>query len=127
MTESNSLKILHINTHDRAGGAAKVAWRLMEAQQSAGHDAKILAGIKESGSAHTSSFPAEADPALMERCQREGHLFYEYRGSHKLVKHRLVQSADILHLHNLHGGYFNPFSLSALSQIKPLIWPLHDM
>lgn len=127
MSVNQKLKILHINTHDRAGGAAKVAWRLMEAQLRDGHDAKILAGIKESGSVNTYSFPAEAGSTAQMACQREGQLFYEYQGSHKLVKHRLVKSADLLHLHNLHGGYFNPFSLSALSHMKPLIWTLHDM
>ena len=35
--------------------------------------------------------------------------------------------ADIVHLHNLHGGYFNPFSLALIAQTRPVVWTLHDM
>ncbi len=122
-----SLSIVHINTHDIAGGAAKVAWRLAEAQRNAGHDSRMLVGHKRSKSEYCFSFPIEADSTIQARCRREGQLFYEFQGSHKLVNNPLVRSADILHLHNLHGGYFNPFSISALSFLKPVVWTLHDM
>jgi len=123
----DKLSIVHINTHDVAGGAAKVAWRLAEAQRKNGHDAKMLVGIKMSNSEHSFSFPIEPDPSIQQKCHQNGQLFYEFQGSHKLINHPLVQSADILHLHNLHGGYFNPFSISALSHLKPVVWTLHDM
>ncbi|WP_243370205.1 glycosyltransferase [Geotalea sp. SG265] len=126
-TQQNQLSILHINTHDHVGGAAKVAWRLAESQRAAGHKAHILAGFKHSDSPFTSSFDIDIDPVLQLRCQLEGQLFYEFQGSHRLTKHPLVQQAGLLNLHNLHGGYFNPFSLPSLSRLKPLVWTLHDM
>jgi len=122
-----SLSIVHINTHDIAGGAAKVAWRLAETQRNAGHDSRMLVGIKESDSEHSSAFPIECDPARQSYCKEHGQLFYDCQGSHKLIANPIVKSADIVHLHNLHGGYFNPFSLSAISYLKPLVWTLHDM
>ena len=126
-TGRGRLSIVHVNTHDFAGGAAKVAWRLAQAQRSAGHDSKILVGEKTTNSAHSFSFPIEADRSLQIRCVREGGLYYEHQGSHRLIYNPLVRSADIVHLHNLHGGYFNPFSISALSHLKPTVWTLHDM
>ena len=33
---------------------------------------------------------------------------------------------DLIHFHNLHGGYFNIFSLPKLSKAKKCIWTLHD-
>jgi glycosyltransferase involved in cell wall biosynthesis len=127
VNKKRNLSIVHINTHDIAGGAAKVAWRLAEAQRNARHNAKMLVGSKMSGSEYSFSFPVEADPALQAQCLREGQLFYEFQGSHKLINNHIIQSADILNLHNLHGGYFNPFSISALSHFKPIVWTLHDM
>jgi len=121
------LSVVHINTHDAAGGAAKVAWRLTEAQRNAGHNSRLLVGYKKSNSEHSFLFPAEADPSARAQCRNEGQLFYEFQGSHKLINNPLVRSADILHLHNLHGGYFNPFSISALSHLRPVVWTLHDM
>jgi glycosyltransferase involved in cell wall biosynthesis/Tfp pilus assembly protein PilF len=127
MDTDQKLSIVHINTHDKAGGAAKVAWRLMEAQRAEGNDAKMLVGIKMSNSPYSHSFPIEIDQSIQAHCQQKGQLFYEYPGSHRLINNLLVRTADILHMHNLHGGYFNPFSVSALSHLKPVIWSLHDM
>lgn len=45
MDTDQKLSIAHINTHDKAGGAAKVAWYLMEAQRAEGHEAKIAIGV----------------------------------------------------------------------------------
>lgn len=127
MDTNQKLSITHINTHDKAGGAAKVAWRLMEAQRAEGHDAKMLVGSKMCNSPYSYAFPLEIDQTTQAYCRQNGQLFYEYQGSHKLINHPLVHNADVLHLHNLHGGYFNPFSISALSHQKPVVWTLHDM
>lgn len=127
MVAEKKLSIVHINTHDKAGGAAKVAWRLMENQRAEGHDANMLVGAKMSTSPYSYTFPLEIDQSTQAYCRQTGQLFYEYQGSHKLINHPLVRNADVLHLHNLHGGYFNPFSISALSHLKPVVWTLHDM
>jgi glycosyltransferase involved in cell wall biosynthesis len=34
--------------------------------------------------------------------------------------------ADIIHIHNIHGGYFNLSWLRQLSKIRPVVWSLHD-
>jgi len=123
---TGKLSIVHVNTHDRAGGAAKVAWRLAEAQRNAGCDSIMLVGEKRSDSKYSFAFPVEADRSLRIQCRQQGQLYYEFQGSHRLVDNPFVLSADILHLHNLHGDFFNPFSLSFLSHLKPTVWTLHD-
>ncbi len=123
---AGKLSIVHINTHDQAGGAAKVAWRLAEAQRNAGCDSIMLVGEKRSDSKYSFAFPVEADRSLRIQCRQQGQLYYEFQGSHKLVNNQHVLSADILHLHNLHGDFFNPSSLSSLSHLKPTVWTLHD-
>jgi glycosyltransferase involved in cell wall biosynthesis/predicted SAM-dependent methyltransferase len=124
---SRKLSIVHINTHDVAGGASKVAWRLAEAQRAAGHRSVMLTGVKNCDSPHTFAFDTGHNPDILMQCRRTGQLYYEFQGSHKLIDNPIVKSADILNLHNLHGYYFNPFSLSALSRAKPTVWTLHDM
>lgn len=125
--EKRTLSIVHINTHDKAGGAAKVAWRLSKLQRSKGHRSGMMVGYKTTRSNHSMSFALQFDNEVQALCRREGQLFYEYQGSHQLVNHPAINCADILHLHNLHGWYFNPFSLPAISREKPVIWTLHDM
>ena len=48
-------------------------------------------------------------------------------GPFRLPEEEPFQKADLLHLHNLHGGWFSPFALPLLSARKPTIWTLHDM
>jgi FkbM family methyltransferase len=121
------LRLVYINTHDIAGGAAKSTWRLAEAQRQRGHHADLLVGFKKSNHPSVHRFDPEPDQALTQRCHEKGLLFYEFQGSHKLVDHPLVKNADVIHLQNLHGGYFNPFSIASLSSIKPVVWTLRDM
>jgi hypothetical protein len=37
------------------------------------------------------------------------------------------KDADVVHLHNLHGGYFSPFLLPKITKEKPVVWTFHDM
>ncbi len=119
--------VLHINTHDVAGGAAKVAERLCTGQRRQGHASRMLVGTRTSAWDWVEGFDAGADPLDEMICFLRGELDYEFQGSHGLHRHPAVRSADVLHCHNLHGGYFNPFSLSVLSHQKPTVWTLHDM
>lgn len=121
------LAVVHINTHDILGGAAKVGWRLAAGARRMGHRAEVLAGYRTSPDEHAHSFALDVDRGVRERCLAEGLLYYDFQGSHKLLNHPLVREADVIHLHNLHGDYFNPFTLQLLCRHKPVVWTLHDM
>lgn len=119
------LIILHINTTSSGGGAAAVMQHLCRMIQQCGYTATILTGRPqkhEASNLHSSSWGV-----LQSWCAWRGQLDYHILKSHKLHKHPAFQKADILHLHNLHGGYFNLWSLPALSAHKPTVWILHDM
>ena len=121
------LKITHINTVADAGGAAKFVMRLSGDQRMRGHEVHVLASRSAGRCDYVHSFDVQPDSALRPRVASREDLYYEFQGSHYLVDHPLVRSADVLHLSNLHGAYFNPWSLSALSHVKPVVWTLHDM
>ncbi|WP_372629531.1 glycosyltransferase [Cohnella sp.] len=119
-------RIVHINTNDLRGGAAKVAWRLMNWQNETANRAKMIVGNKESTSIDVVPFYTEPVSTKM-RAVEEGYLDYHFAGSDRLREHFLIREGSVLHLHNLHGNYFNPHSLNALTNSKPTIWTLHDM
>ncbi len=50
---------------------------------------------------------------------------FDFPGSWKLLEH-LPERPDLVHCHNLHGGYFDLRVLSTLSAQVPLILTLHD-
>ena len=56
--------------------------------------------------------------------QRGQENFY-FPGSWDLLN-QAPQMPSVLHLHNLHGGYFDPRALTALSSAVPVILTLHD-
>ncbi|MFD2671978.1 glycosyltransferase [Marinicrinis sediminis] len=119
--------ILHINTNDLKGGAAKVALRLCEGQRDLKYHSNMLVGYKESELDHVYPFDLDMDRLNVHRFRENGLLDYEYRGSMNLPNNRLFQHSEVIHLHNLHGGYFHPYSLAKVSSAKPIVWTLHDM
>ncbi|MED5098985.1 glycosyltransferase [Niallia circulans] len=121
------MKILHINTNDLRGGAAKVMMRLLESQYKLGHNSKALVGKKESNHKFVYPFDVKSNLMIKEESKYNGYVDYDVQGAFNLYENPLVQEADVIHIHNLHGGYFNPFALSMLSHIKPVVWTLHDM
>lgn len=120
-------RLVHINTKDSGGGAAGLAWALMSAQRMQGLDARFVSGCRHCDVAFSEQFPIAPDRDLESLCKTEGLLDWEFQGSHELVRHSSIVGADLLHFHNLHGGYFHPFSLFLLSQLRPCVWTLHDM
>ena len=47
--------------------------------------------------------------------------------SNKILKEAKEYRPDIIHLHNLHGGYFQTNLLPRLAKIAPIVWTFHDM
>lgn len=115
--------ILHINTQSSGGGAAAVMQRLARLQ---GCETHILTNIISTGY-RDGGLKAKTPKGLSVWCRWRGQQDYHIQKSHTLWKHTFFQQADILHLHNLHGGYFNLWSLPLLSALKPTVWTLHDM
>jgi glycosyltransferase involved in cell wall biosynthesis len=50
---------------------------------------------------------------------------FDYPGTHRLL-HLARREPDIVHCHNLHGGYFDLRALPWLSRRAPLVFTLHD-
>lgn len=124
---SDTFRIIHINTHDDAGGAAKVAWRLCADQRKNGWNAEMFVGNKCKTAAFSHQFEAKNNQATQHKYEQMGRQYYAYQGSHELILKDSFLRAEIVHLHNLHGGYFNPFSIIPLSHNQPTVWTLHDM
>jgi glycosyltransferase involved in cell wall biosynthesis len=54
-----------------------------------------------------------------------GHEDYRYPGIWRLL--RDAEAFDVIHLHNLHGGYFDLKALPSLSHKVPVVVTLHDL
>ena len=134
------MRVLIINTSDRAGGAAVAANRLMMALINNGVKAKMLVRDKDTDSLTVVSLPKSPMNRwrfLWERlvifCRlrfQRRHLFevdIANTGA-DITRLREFQEADIIHLHWINQGML---SLSGIRQIlrsgKPVVWTMHDI
>ncbi|MCK4786759.1 MAG: FkbM family methyltransferase, partial [Desulfobacteraceae bacterium] len=124
--QKRSLKIAQISTVDRKGGAAKVAWMLKEGLKARGLGTQMFVGQKLSNDPDVKII---TDSILDSNTyyKEQGFLYYDINSTFKLSSQKEFLESDAVHYHNLHGNYFNPFALSALTESKPSVWTLHDM
>ena len=101
----------------------------MEEQNIKGHDAKLLVGLKKSDNPNVFQIPfihsqwRKYFKRATEILQWPGLLEFD---SLFISRMNIIKSADVIHLHNLHGDYFSLFTLLSLKG-KKIVWTLHDM
>jgi glycosyltransferase involved in cell wall biosynthesis len=130
------MNILHINSLATIGGAAKVMILLHRALGEREHHSSIVSRQKtlEERSFTIYELTNKRQTPLEYRWRRLKtlldkwfHLPQVYRSTGHLMKTKLFAEADSLHLHNLHGNYFNYLQLPGLNIKKPIVLTLHDM
>ncbi len=119
--------ILHINTHPAGGGAARSTELLTTWQRKKGMNTSTLASENNEKVPFVHIFDSKRQRHLIAQCTEQGLQYYDFHGSHELTDRPEVLEADLVHFQNLHGDYFNPFSLIPLSYKKPTVWTLRDM
>ena len=131
------MNILHLNSSDH-GGAARAMVRLNQGLQRQGHNSQILVGQRMTQEPGIEDVNSQAQPfrSFVDKVLDPIALSLELRFSLNARSHRnswhvpkmpIFQHADVINLHNLHGGYFNYRALTVLARHKPVVWTLHDM
>jgi glycosyltransferase involved in cell wall biosynthesis len=125
------LRIVQINTVDVAGGAAKVARKLHEKFRERGHSSTLVVGWKQSSDPDVVEIDnRDAGRGFRGRALRileaRGRQYLDHPGSHR-VPALVGGDWDVMHAHNLHGGYFDLAALADLSRRAPLVLTMHDM
>jgi len=124
------LTILQVNTADIGNGADRVAWNLFQAYREKGHRSSFAVGYKRSEDPDIFLLPNH--PSLnpwtwfwARISLRLGHENFTFPGTWKLFD-CLPHWPDIVHCHNLHGGYFDLRALAWISRRIPVALTLHD-
>ena len=125
------MNILQISEADHSGGAERIAYDLHRSALARGHESRVLAGYKHGEDPKvTGLVPGGGVGRLCYRCLR----YLERRSG---VQARLYWMAgswlrdnpenwDLIHLHNVHGSYFNLGLTPSLARRAPLVVTLHD-
>lgn len=118
------MNILHINTIDNKGGAAKVAWYLREELQKMGHVSPMYVGIKYSNDPDVHVIPWRfLQHKLMHLTGSDLH----FTNSDHILKTGVYKNADVIHCHNLHSGFFDLSTMQKMAKEKPVIWTIQDL
>jgi glycosyltransferase involved in cell wall biosynthesis len=127
-----TLSILQVNASDTGGGAEAVGRALHRAYRARGLDAWLAVGLRRGG--EDGVLPIGVGRSRRSRALRDpGVLLDVVRGREDFrfpASHRLLdlppRPPAILHLHNLHGGYFDLRALPELSARQPTLVTMHD-
>ena len=122
------MNVLSINYKFRGGGAAALAAGLYHALLREGHTSTMLTGFRETAGPGIGDLtPAWSARIPYHLVNLFGLNYLGIVGRRRLFEHPFFAQADVVHLHNLHGGYFNYRWLPDLTSLKPAVWTLHDM
>lgn len=127
-----TLTVLQINSSDAGGGAEAVGLSLHRAYRGRGLDAWLAVGHRSSGEdgvlaigdGRSRRSRALRDPRVLLDVAR-GREDFRFPASHGVLE-LAPRPPAVLHLHNLHGGYFDLSSLPELSAKQPTIMTMHD-
>ena len=124
--------VLQISSHDYLGGAGRIAWYLYKENKARGLESYLVAGVR-----------TREDPGIFQfdyskyqkiKIARKIRRFWDYivgkenfnfPGTEE-IPNLIPTKPDILHAHNLHGGYFDLRMLPLISSKFPTLLTLHD-
>jgi len=131
------MNILHVNTYDTSGGAARAAYRIHKGLQEIGISSKMLVQTKLSDDRHVIGPDSKISRAWnLIRPNFDILPLQLYRRRKKAIYHIQwipgsplnnisIVNPDIIHLHWICDGFVR---IEALKKIKkPIVWTLHDM
>lgn len=126
------MRVLQISTADRGGGAEAVALSLHRGLLERGHDALLAVGYRrtrepgvvEIGGAGSRRRRALRDPGVLLDAVR-GREDFRFPASRRVLE-LAPWRPDVVHVHNLHGGYFDLRVLPSLARSLRLVATLHD-
>lgn len=127
-----TLSVLQVCSSDTGGGAEAVGLSLHRAYRARDLDAWLAVGRPQTGEdgvltigdARSRRSRALRDPGVLLDAVR-GREDFRFPASHRVLE-LPPRPPAVLHLHNLHGGYFDLRALPGLSARQPTIVTMHD-
>ena len=127
------MQILHVNTFDTKGGAARAAYRIHKALKAYGHDSTMLVTKKKSYDNDVNNFSSflqkkrkELEEKIFSLQKSSNCSFHSINFIPSKIYHEINKSSsDIVHFHWLG---LQLISIEEIKKItKPIVWTLHDM
>jgi glycosyltransferase involved in cell wall biosynthesis len=118
-----------VSATDGLGGAGVAVLRLHEALLRRGVESRAVFAWNERGAAGTGTWrqSARLRGRLQDLGTRIGLNYVVLPFGFGLPFRKEYRWADVVHFHNLHGGYFNYLALPEVTRFRPSLLTLHDI
>lgn len=134
------LKVVHLNTYDGNGGAARACLRLSSSLNEIGIESKVVSYYKFGDNPNILNlsdnifrkifavFNIFAERYLAKIFVKAVKTPFSLQWFGKsIVKHPEIKDADVVHLHWINHGFLTPRLLAQLDELeKPVVWTFHD-
>jgi glycosyltransferase involved in cell wall biosynthesis len=127
-SEAAGLRVLFINTVYSGGGAERSARELMEGVAAAGAETTMLVSARRGNEPPAVRGVRWAHERVFRPVERRLRrpLDWAHLGSRLALRRVTRASFDVVHLHNLHGGWISLRAVADLARRVPCVWTLHD-
>jgi len=127
-----TFSVLQVNTSDTGGGAEAVALSLHLAYRARGIDASLAVGLRQTGEEGVIAIGKHR--SLRRRALRDPRVALDVARGREDFRHSESRNVldlapcppSVLHLHNLHGGYFDLRALPEIAARQPTVVTMHD-
>lgn len=128
------MKILYINSTFSQGGAA-ILMQLLADRLKQDKNIEQYFIVRKNCNTETKNIFQTSEKTSVFGYKKLSRIFSEYGylykflpiESHFILKKTYQIAPDIIHIHNIHGGFFQTNLLPKLSKIAPTVWTFHDM
>lgn len=123
-------KIAHLHTIDQAGGGAKIVRELhTELNTDEKFSSRLFVGEKKTNIDSVTELPSIPFEKEFNRFVEQILSFEGLAAPSSFRYPKIINNydPDIIHLHNIHGNYFNIINIMRLLEDVPAIWTFHDM
>lgn len=118
------MKVLFVSRSAQLGGAATAMQRLAASLRA--RSVEVEVATADPGA--PGRFEVGSAQRLLGRVLWQAGLDHVHTGgSFRLARAGALEGFDVVHLHNLHSGFFNYLALPRLARRIPVVWTLHDM
>lgn len=123
------MRVLHVSATDGLGGAGIALLRLHDALLRRGVESRVLLASNVLGVPGSARWrqPSRLRSQLEALGQRVGLNYVFLPFGFGLPFRQDYRWADVVHFHNLHGGYFNYLALPEVTRFRPSLMTLHDI
>ncbi len=135
------MKVIHVNTFDIQGGAARAAFRLNKALNNLNVNSKILVRSKAGDDIKVKSIGDTDIQKVLGKIRSYYKILIlkPYKNRQKvpfsmaitgidICKNKYAKTADIINLHWINSGFLSLIFFRKINKLnKPIVWTLHDM